>query len=435
MYKAIHLLLVLLVLVGCSSSTEVDSVPGGHAPASTLTVGDLVSYQIAYCQRTTQLDEVGQGRTDIVLRQGDSSLRYTITVPITPPQSPVSLSCNGRNDAIRVGGLGLAWRPEHAQLSMTTAVSSASGDHFYFVDVGSDLVPTIPDIEHWEHQRLFRSPYHLSWSPDGKWLATDAVATNGDTGRPEIWIYSPESREGLQVTKSMQGDSAWGPSSWSPDGRFLAVTRASGYSGLALIDIQTLQRSDIGSENHDQLRNWPYAPSLLNLIAGASIEQILQEYIAQNSPPIWISDGQRVIFVAPSAGDQVSIFVSNRDGSSLTNLTAPLEGITGLPRLSPDNRTLAFVRYPGWGNRDRAEVGLYDFSTNTTTSLLVLAKPQNGDELFISGLDWSPDGHYLAFSSNHDGESDIYVVSADGTAWVSLTADTDGDAVYPLWRP
>ncbi len=49
---------------------------------------------------------------------------------------------------------------------------------------------------------------------------------------------------------------------------------------------------------------------------------------------------------------------------------------------------------------------------------------------------WSPDGARIAFASDRDGDGDIYVMNADGTAQTSLIADADwGSEIEPAWSP
>jgi len=45
---------------------------------------------------------------------------------------------------------------------------------------------------------------------------------------------------------------------------------------------------------------------------------------------------------------------------------------------------------------------------------------------------WSPDGQYLAFFSDRDGNFEVYVMRADGSGQVNLSSDpaTDRD---PAW--
>jgi Tol biopolymer transport system component len=47
---------------------------------------------------------------------------------------------------------------------------------------------------------------------------------------------------------------------------------------------------------------------------------------------------------------------------------------------------------------------------------------------------WSPDGSQIAFVSNRDGNSEIYVMNSDGTGLTRLTDNPDDD-VNPRWSP
>jgi Tol biopolymer transport system component len=50
------------------------------------------------------------------------------------------------------------------------------------------------------------------------------------------------------------------------------------------------------------------------------------------------------------------------------------------------------------------------------------------------GPTWSPDGGWLAFYSDRDGDWDIYVMASDGSDVVKLTGERSNDQV-PAWRP
>jgi Tol biopolymer transport system component len=47
---------------------------------------------------------------------------------------------------------------------------------------------------------------------------------------------------------------------------------------------------------------------------------------------------------------------------------------------------------------------------------------------------WSPDGTRIAFGRNHDDNTDVYVISANGTGLVRLTSDPASDS-QPSWSP
>jgi Tol biopolymer transport system component len=46
---------------------------------------------------------------------------------------------------------------------------------------------------------------------------------------------------------------------------------------------------------------------------------------------------------------------------------------------------------------------------------------------------WSPDGRWIAFSSDMDGDWDIYAYSLSTGNIVNLTKDMDSDEFHPSW--
>ena len=70
---------------------------------------------------------------------------------------------------------------------------------------------------------------------------------------------------------------------------------------------------------------------------------------------------------------------------------------------------------------------------------IVLVEDGQTQDLLGSSFDesepvWSPDGAWIAFSSDMDGDFDIYVVRPDGTD-VSKITDNDLDDTDPDWSP
>jgi Tol biopolymer transport system component len=87
------------------------------------------------------------------------------------------------------------------------------------------------------------------------------------------------------------------------------------------------------------------------------------------------------------------------------------------PSLSPDGDQVAF---------ESGGVGIE------------VARVDGGERrvLVSDGLDpsWSPDGRRIAWVSRRDGNADVYVSAADGTAVTRLTSDP-ADEVAPAWSP
>lgn len=104
------------------------------------------------------------------------------------------------------------------------------------------------------------------------------------------------------------------------------------------------------------------------------------------------------------------IFFVNPDGSGKSNLSHDDTAKTDVaPNWSPDGNWLAFARYDGVGTHNYADV--------------LLARPDSNRVKFLSGPSmkgventhptWSPDGKTVVFSSNRDGNFDLYAADVD----------------------
>lgn len=82
----------------------------------------------------------------------------------------------------------------------------------------------------------------------------------------------------------------------------------------------------------------------------------------------------------------------------------------GLASFSPDGQQLA---YP---SRTEKGIILYDITSEQTRILPV------ADAAWIQGIDWSPDGKWLAFSTVSNEESRLWKIAASGGSAIPLTA-------------
>jgi len=111
----------------------------------------------------------------------------------------------------------------------------------------------------------------------------------------------------------------------------------------------------------------------------------------------------------------------NADGSGLTRLTNDPDRDAG-PIWSPDSSRIAFT-----SERD-GNVELYVMSADGSG----LARLTN-DPGFDVPAAWSPDGSRIAFVSDRDGNLEIYVMNADGSSQTRLT-NSPGSDRFPSWQ-
>ena len=149
----------------------------------------------------------------------------------------------------------------------------------------------------------------------------------------------------------------------------------------------------------------------------------------------WSPDGEWLAFYRDRGPDgspddpqsKGGIWLRNPAGVNLVQLTRGPD--TG-PVWSPDGERIAFVRETG-GNQDIYVVSKQKDGTWMDDPLLTRLTQHSAADHSPA---WSPDDDAIAFVSGRNGETEIYLMEADGSQQVRLTANAAAD-VSPVWSP
>jgi Tol biopolymer transport system component len=183
----------------------------------------------------------------------------------------------------------------------------------------------------------------------------------------------------------------------SPDGTSIAFTR--GNPGTGNTQIMVMDRNGGGADNIPQINGWD---------------------------PTWSPAGDQILYAA-GAGDNVQLFVVNRDGRGSRQVTN-LPAIRGRSDWSADGASIVTYSGPAW-NR---EVYIMNADGSNARQLT----PSGGNS---QGPSFSPDGQWVAFTAYFDNYGDdhgceIYIIRVDGTNLRRLT-NNDYCDYQPRWGP
>lgn len=152
-----------------------------------------------------------------------------------------------------------------------------------------------------------------------------------------------------------------------------------------------------------------------------------------NLQPTWSPDGSRIAFTSNRGGD-FDIYVMDADGSDQRRLT-DMVGRDSSPAWSPRGDRIAFVN-----GGDTTFAGLVN-STECNDPNIYLVSADGGlpvkltDKGANTDPSWSPDGKRIAFTSDRDGDYEIYLLDVAANHLVRLTNNEGVDDVDPSWSP
>lgn len=250
-----------------------------------------------------------------------------------------------------------------------------------------------------------------------------AIVSNRD-GDPEIYIMNADGRNAVSVATNSSSDYA---PSWSPDGSKIVFTS---YTPIVLAPLETCSSGFVPDEDEP-------APPEIHVMNADGSDQIRLTRISPDSTsncptwsygPTWSPDGNQIAF--SSSRDGVGeIYVIEKDGSGETNITNTPYFLDEHPTWSPDGNQIAFTSYRFDLVPEIPPVfpQIYVMNTDGTSQTRLTTNDEANDERPA----WSPDGNQIAFDSDRDGNTGIYVIEKDGSNQTKITDDSS--AFYPAW--
>jgi Tol biopolymer transport system component/serine/threonine protein kinase len=249
---------------------------------------------------------------------------------------------------------------------------------------------------------LSRHPGKISWSPDGKFLAV----SDKDPGQTvaSIFLFSPDTGEKHRLTlppANIVGDLC---PSFSPDGQSVAFIRAT--SDLtADLYVMRAAGGEAKQLTTDNRLRFAYDQGVIGGVA-------------------WSADSQTIIFTS-EAGGSPSLWKISMFGGTPERLS--IGGVDVFYPTIASNR-LAFTQIHGGTPVYQIE-GPSSTHPSSDAIRLIASTRSNHTPQF------SPDGESIVFESDRSGTHEIWICHRDGTSPTQLTNFGGPYAGSPRWSP
>lgn len=277
-------------------SATVDSMTWGRLLSSDAVTADGITEDAAVTQhqRVVTLDSTALPAPVLVsVRQTDTSWRIALALPGEP--QIIYLETDGE-------ALDPAWSPDRRFLAFSRSRGAASSVWLMDTTSGAirDISPAALNAE------------YPAWSPDSR-LLTYTVETGADDSSARVALFDISSGQ-----TSLLSDAHGGWADWSRNNEII-FTRWTGVS-------------------YDLFRSRPDGSELINLTNSDAVDEDIAA---------WSPDGQLIAFVLNPRGqsNERQIFVMTRDGADVRPLTTSV-GPHSNPIWLPDGQTIIFAQQP-----------------------------------------------------------------------------------------
>jgi serine/threonine-protein kinase len=322
-------------------------------------------------------------------------------------------------------------------------------------------------------------PYHPFFSPDSAWLGyvtpgeLKKISVTGgapitlckvDRSRGAAWgedgtiVVAPSMLSGLSrvssvggtlepLTELSEGERSHRWPQWLPGGKAVLFTSLA--EGATSFEDGAIEVVEVESGERRTVHRGGYYPRYVSTghilyvhegtlfalpfdakrleVTGPQMPVLegLETNAAQGAAQYSVSDSGLLTYLEGSEKVQpFPIVWVDRDGRSETLWKEP--GIYGSPRLSPDGRRLAVSLQRG----DNWDVWVYDIERDVATRITF------GDRYDADPV-WSPDGRWIAYEGEVDGQDGIYRKRTDGTGDAEVLLEP-GVQTFPAphsWSP
>jgi serine/threonine protein kinase len=333
-----------------------------------------------------------------------------------------------------------AWSPDGTQIAFLRSDPQGWTARIYLVSPLGGPERRLSEFRAWGQLD------QLSWSQDGRWVAT-AKARSGSDPPGGIHLIPVAGGEPRAVTFPKPG--AWDVSpSFSPDGRALAYVSCEGVLAMgnanSVCDIYALPLdSDLQPQEARPLTGqrlpmigltWTRdGRSIVYSAGGAGGAYLWRVRADGGAPPQRVELAGRGAAAPATARSRDRLVFTRLEwvpdiyrlqpGGSPTPLLRSRFGEV-FPQYSPDGRRLAFQSGRAGG---APEIWLAEADGSNPVRLT------RGPGQYQGSPRWSPDGRSIAFDSyGESGHSDIWTIGAEGSGLRQMTRDP-ADDILPSW--